>query len=216
MQNNIEIYLIGLSVLIILITIFFIIKKISSNGDLKVKIEPVLDDLELNEELDDVNMELKSQSSFDFDQNNTKSNAVEDDQELAILNLISIDKSHFDIDQLFGFMSNCNANLNHGFFVLKDFKGRELFRVANALAPGTFEENSNTFAIVIATNLKNVEDPLQTFREMLSFAYSFSEKFHANICDGERAPITKQMISHIESKAQEITRLKQLSSFNQE
>ena len=62
MQNNIEIYLIGLSVLIILITIFFIIKKISSNGDLKVKIEPVLDDLELNEELDDVNMELKSQS----------------------------------------------------------------------------------------------------------------------------------------------------------
>ena len=176
----------------------------------------MLDDLELNEELDDVNMELKSQSSFDFDQNNTKSNAAEDDQELAILNLISIDKSHFDIDQLFGFMSNCNANLNHGFFVLKDFKGRELFRVANALAPGTFEENSNTFAIVIATNLKNVEDPLQTFREMLSFAYSFSEKFHANICDGERAPITKQMISHIESKAQEITRLKQLSSFNQE
>ena len=61
MQNNIEIYLIGLSVLIILITIFFIIKKISSNGDLKVKIEPVLDDIELNEDFDDVNMELKSQ-----------------------------------------------------------------------------------------------------------------------------------------------------------
>ena len=112
-------------------------------------------------------------------------------------------------------MVSSSFNLTNA-LVLKDFKGRELFRVANALAPGTFEENSNTFAIVIATNLKNVKDPLQTFREMLNFAYSFSEKFHANICDGERAPITKQMISHIESKAQEITRLKQLSSFNQE
>ena len=90
MQNNIEIYLIGLSVLIILITIFFIIKKISSNGDLKVKIEPVLDDIELNEDFDDVNMELKSQSSFDFDQNYTKPNSEDDDQELAILNLISV------------------------------------------------------------------------------------------------------------------------------
>ena len=216
MHNNIEIYLIGLSVLIFLIIVFFVIKKISSNGDLKVKIEPLLDDFESNEEFDNVNMELKSQSSFDFDQNITKSNVAEDDQELAILNLISIDKSHFDIDQLFGFMSNCNAHLKHGFFVLKDFNGRELFRVANALAPGTFEENCNTFAIVIATNLTNAEDPLQTFREMLNFAYSFSEKFHASICDDERAPITKQMISHIESKAQEIMRLKQLSSFSQE
>ena len=43
---------------------------------------------------------------------------------------------------------------------------------------------------------------------MINFAYQFSEKFYANICDEERAPITKQMISHIESQAQEIMRLK--------
>ena len=53
---------------------------------------------------------------------------------------------------------------------------------------------------------------MSTFREMLNFAYSFSEKFYANICDEERLPITKQMISHIESKAQEIMRLKQLKT----
>jgi len=215
MQNNIEIYLIGLSVLIVLIMIFVFIKKISSNGDLKVKIEPVIDELEPNDDFNDESIQLKSQSSFDFDQN-PNNDVIEDDQELAILNLISIDKTNFDIDQLFGFMSNCNASLKHGFFVLKDFRGNELFRVANALSPGTFEENCNTFAVVIATNLSNGDDPLQTFREMLNFAYSFSEKFHANICDSERAPITKQMISHIESKAQEIMRLKQLNSFNQE
>ena len=49
---------------------------------------------------------------------------------------------------------------------------------------------------------------------MVNFAFTFSEKFHANICDGERMPITKQMISHMESKAQEIARLKQLSTFS--
>ena len=53
---------------------------------------------------------------------------------------------------------------------------------------------------------------MSAFREMLNFAYSFSEKFYASICDEERLPITKQMISHIESKAQEIMRLKQLKT----
>jgi hypothetical protein len=50
---------------------------------------------------------------------------------------------------------------------------------------------------------------------MVAFAYSFSEKFYANICDSERLPITKQMISHIESKAQEVMRLRQLKKFDQ-
>ena len=74
------------------------------------------------------------------------------------------------------------------------------------------DNSTNTFAVVIATNLSKADDPLSTFREMLNFAYSFSEKFYANICDEERLPITKQMISHIESKAQEIMRLKQLKT----
>ena len=46
---------------------------------------------------------------------------------------------------------------------------------------------------------------------MVNFAYQFSEKFYANICDQERMPITKQMISHIESQAQEVMRLKHLT-----
>ena len=205
MQSNFEIYLIGLSVLVFLIFLFILIKKISSNGELKVKIEPVLDDID-----NDVDMNAKSQQSFDFEA--PVPNEENDDEELAILNLISIDKTNFDIEQLFAFMANCNAQVRHGFFILKNAEGTELFRVANALNPGTFYDSTNTFAVVIATNLSRADDPLSTFREMLNFAYSFSEKFYANICDEERLPITKQMISHIESKAQEIMRLKQLKT----
>ena len=205
MQSNFEIYLIGLSVLVFLIFVFILIKKISSNGELKVKIEPVIDDID-----NDVDMNAKSQQSFDFEA--PVPDEENDDEELAILNLISIDKTNFDIEQLFAFMANCNAQVRHGFFILKNAEGTELFRVANALSPGTFDDSANTFAVVIATNLSRADDPLSTFREMLNFAYSFSEKFYANICDEERLPITKQMISHIESKAQEIMRLKQLKT----
>ena len=205
MQSNFEIYLIGLSVLVFLIFVFILIKRISSNGELKVKIEPVIDDFD-----NDVDMNAKSQQSFDFEA--PAPDEENDDEELAILNLISIDKTYFDIEQLFAFMANCNAQVRHGFFILKNAEGIELFRVANALNPGTFDDSTNTFAVVIATNLSKVDDPLSTFREMLNFAYSFSEKFYANICDEERLPITKQMISHIESKAQEIMRLKQLKT----
>lgn len=205
MQSNFEIYLIGLSVLVFLIFVFILIKRISSNGELKVKIEPVIDDID-----NDVDMNAKSQQSFDFEA--PVPDEESDNEELAILNLISIDKTNFDIEQLFAFMANCNAQVRHGFFILKNAEGTELFRVANALSPGTFDDSTNTFAVVIATNLSRADDPLSTFREMLNFAYSFSEKFYANICDEERLPITKQMISHIESKAQEIMRLKQLKT----
>ena len=205
MQSNFEIYLIGLSVLVFLIFVFILIKRISSNGELKVKIEPVIVDFD-----NDVDMNAKSQQSFDFEA--PVPDEENDNEELAILNLISIDKTNFDIEQLFAFMANCNAQVKHGFFILKNAEGTELFRVANALNPGTFDNSTNTFAVVIATNLSKADDPLSTFREMLNFAYSFSEKFYANICDEERLPITKQMISHIESKAQEIMRLKQLKT----
>jgi FtsZ-interacting cell division protein ZipA len=208
MQSNIDIYLIGLSVLFFLVIAFLFIRKISNAGELKVKIEPVTDDFVID---DSESVQIKSQQSFNFDES-SKQNDVE--QELVILNLISVDKSNFDIEQIFGFMSNSKARLVHGFFSYKGDNKKDIFRIANALNPGTFDEDTKTFAVIIAADLNGVERPLETVKEMVNFAFTFSEKFHANICDGERMPITKQMISHMESKAQEIARLKQLSTFS--
>ena len=202
MDSNFDIYLIGFSVLIFLIITFLFIRKISNSGELKVKIEQVTDSFEIKE-LDEI--DIKSQKAFDFDEHK---DIEYQEQKLVVLNLISVDKSFFDIDQIFGFMSNSNAALSQGFFVIKDDNNKESFRIANALNPGTFENETKTFAILIATDLNNVNDPISTVKDMINFAYQFSEKFYANICDEERAPITKQMISHIESQAQEIMRLK--------
>ena len=206
MGINAEIYLIGLSVLTFLIIVFLFIKKISNSGKLKVKIEKVSDST--NHQSFD---EGAKQATLKFDDG--QSEKIED-QELVILNLISVDKSFFDVDQIIGFLSNYGAVLNNKYFSYIDEQGTEIFRVANALNPGTFEVDSKTFAIVIASNLSSVADPVNTVKTMIEFSINFSEKFHASLCDEERSPITRQMISHIETKAQDLARLKQLKNVN--
>ena len=202
MSINTEIYLIGFAILIFLIIIFLFIKKISNDGRLKVKIEKVPDSLDLNNSTDP----NKNQQSFNFDTNQSKK------QELVILNLISMDRSMFDMDQLFGFLSNYGLKtVNNYFAIYQDNKKTEKFRVINALKPGTFKDETKTFAVAIVSDLNVVDDPLNTVKQMIKFSINFSEKFYATLCDQDRIPITKQMISHIESRAQDIARLKQLN-----
>jgi FtsZ-interacting cell division protein ZipA len=197
MSTNSQIYLIGLAVLFFLIVTFFFIRKISNNGKLKVKIEKLPESPN-----SEVLADTKNQQSFNFDRDN--------DQELVILNLISMDRSMFDMDQIFGFLNNYGAKIIDSYFAFYEESQIEKFRVINALKPGTFEEDTKTFAIAIVCDLNAVIDPLNTVKQMIEFSLSFSENFYATLCDQERTPITKQMISHIESRAQDIARIKQL------
>ena len=206
MSVNSEIYLIGLAILIFLIITFLFIRKVSNDGKLKVKIEKVQDpsDLNISDE------PHKNQQSFDFDINQSK------EQELVILNLISMDRSMFDMDQLFGFLSNYGAKTVNSYFAFYQDNKIEKFRVINALKPGTFEDETKSFAIAVVSDLNVVDDPLNTVKQMIEFSINFAEKFYATLCDQDRTPITKQMISHIESRAQDIARLKQLNISDEE
>ena len=197
MNTNTQIYLIGVAILFFLIVTFFFIRKISNNGKLKVKIEDAPESIN-----SEVLADTKNQQSFNFDKNN--------EQELVILNLISMDRSMFDIDQIFGFLNNYGAKIINSYFGFYEESQIEKFRVINALKPGTFEKDTKTFAIAIVSDLNSVSDPLDTVKQMIEFSLTFSENFYATLCDQERTPITKQMISHIESRAQDIARIKQL------
>ena len=206
MQANSDIYLIGLSIILFLVITFFFLKKIASSNDLKVKIEEIPDIYEgVEDDIDRI-----AQSSFNFSEQSKASKEYE--QELIIFNLISMDASLYDIDQLFGFLSNYNAKLRNGYFSYKN-NNKEIFRLANALKPGTFDIETKSHAILLAADLNDVDDAILTVNLMLDFATQFSENFHASICDGNRLPLTKQMISHIKSTAQEASRLKQVSDF---
>ena len=203
MTTNSEIYLIGLAVLTFLIIVFLYIRKISNSGKLKLRIEEQSDTIESPE----VDFNIDNQQSFEYE--NSK-----EEQELAILNLISVDKSMYDIEQIFGFLSNYGANINNKFFSFNNGDGMERFRVINALNPGTFENDTKTFAIAIVADLMSADDPLDTVKQMVEFSINFADKFHASLCDEERTPITKQMILHMESRAQDVARIKQLSNHN--
>jgi len=200
MNSNYEIYIVGSAVLFFLIIVFFYIRKISNSQELKVKIESLQDPLESSNLINEDN----SNASLDND------TQTEQDQELVIFNLISSDKSFFNIPQLFGFLSNCGAKLNNGFFSFYDEKNNEKFRIINALKPGTFDNETETFAIVLVSDLAKVDHPLLAVKSMIDIAAIFSENFHSSMCNQDRTPITKQMISHIESKAQEIERIRKL------
>lgn len=200
MNSNYEIYIVGSAVLFFLIIVFLYIRKISNSQELKIKIESLQDPLESS------NLIYEDNSNVSLD-NDTQ---TEQDQELVIFNLISSDKSFFNIPQLFGFLSNCGAKLNNGFFSFYDEKNNEKFRIINALKPGTFDNETETFAIVLVSDLAKVEHPLLAVKSMIDIAAIFSENFHSSMCNQDRTPITKQMISHIESKAQEIERIRKL------
>ena len=151
MGTNSEIYLIGLAILFFLVIVFLFVRKITNSNNLKVKIEKIPDPLESLEKDKDLT-EDKSEDLYESDEN----------QELVCFYLISSDKSMFDIDQIFAFLGNYGAKIKNKYFSLVDENGFEKFRVINALNPGTFENDTRTFAVVVVSNLSSVSNPLIT------------------------------------------------------
>ena len=132
------------------------------------------------------------------------------DQALIILNLISMDKSNFDIDQVLMLFKNLDARHVDGFLSYRDESGAEIFRVASGINPGVLELGTQTNILFMALDLYQVRDPLKGLEKMLDAATNISEKLHASICDQNRAPLSKQMIEHYKSKAQEISHIKSM------
>ena len=130
------------------------------------------------------------------------------DQALIILNLVSMDKSNFDIDQVLMLFKNLDARHVDGFLSYRDESGVEIFRVASGINPGVLELGTRTHILFMALDLYQVRDPLKGLEKMLDAATNISEKLHASICDQNRAPLSKQMIEHYKSKAQEISHIK--------
>ena len=136
------------------------------------------------------------------------------EQELIILNLVSMDMSNFDMNQIITLLKNLDAKFNNGFFSYRDQYGKEVFRIASGINPGILESDVKTHVLLLALDLNQASDPLKAFEIMLDVASSISQKIYASICDASRAPLSKQMIEHLKFKAQEVARLKSLRNFS--
>ena len=136
------------------------------------------------------------------------------EQELIILYLVSMDKSNFDMNQVLTLLKNLDAKYADGFFSYKDLSGKELYRIASGINPGLLETGTETHVLLMALDLYQANDPIKAFEIMLESASSISEKLHASICDSAKAPLSKQMIEHLKSKAQEISHLNSIKNIS--
>ena len=143
------------------------------------------------------------QGTFEFEDDNDPTQ----EQELIILNLVSMDNSNFDMNQVLTLLKNLDAKYVNGFFSHIDLSGREIYRIASGINPGLLEIDTKTHVLLMVLDLHQANDPLRAFETMLESASNISEKLHASICDSARAPLSKQMIEHLKSKAQEISHL---------
>ncbi len=161
-----------------------------------------------------------SQSMFFDEQLDQGTLGFEDDsdliqeQELIILNLVSMDKSNFDMNQVLTLLKNLDAKYVNGFFSHRDLSGKEVFRIASGINPGLLETDTETHVLLMVLDLYQANDPVKAFEIMLESASSISEKLHASICDSARAPLSKQMIEHLKSKAQEISHLNSMKNIS--
>ena len=137
------------------------------------------------------------------------------EQELIILNLVSMDKSNFDMNQVLTLLKNLDAKYVNGFFSYRDLGGREIYRIASGINPGLLDSDTQTHVLLMALDLYQAIDPVKAFETMLESASGISEKLHASICDSARAPLSKQMIEHLKSRAQEISHLKSMRSISE-
>ena len=141
-------------------------------------------------------------------------NDLTQEQELIILNLVSMDKSNFDMNQVLTLLKNLDAKYVSGFFSHRDLSGNEVFRIASGINPGLLETDTKTHVLLMALDLSQANDPVKAFEMMLETASNISEKLHASICDSARAPLSKQMIQHLKSKAQEVSHLKSMKNIS--
>ena len=201
MPNNIQIILVAGASVLFLIILYLFFKPLFT----RKLIHNSLDDSQSN--LFNENLE---QGTLGFEDNNDQIH----EQELIILNLVSMDKSNFDMNQVLTLLKNLDAKYVNGFFSHKDLNGKEVFRIASGINPGLLEAGTETHVLLMALDLYQANDPVKAFEVMLESASNISEKLHASICDSARAPLSKQMIEHLKSRAQEISHLNSIKNIS--
>lgn len=201
MPNNIQIILVAGAAVLFLVILYLFFRPLFT----RKLIQNSLDDSQFmlfEEEIE--------QGTLGFEDTND----LTQEQELIILNLVSMDKSNFDMNQVLTLLKNLDAKYVSGFFSHRDLSGNEVFRIASGINPGLLETDTKTHVLLMALDLSQANDPVKAFEIMLETASNISEKLHASICDAARAPLSKQMIQHLKSKAQEVSHLKSMKNIS--
>ena len=120
MPNNLQIILVTGAIVFFLVILYLFFRPLFT----RKLIQNSLDDSQsmlFTEELE--------QGTLEFDDDNDSTQ----EQELIILNLVSMDKSNFNMNQVLTLLKNLDAKYVNGFFSYRDLNGREIYRIASGI-----------------------------------------------------------------------------------
>ena len=97
-----------------------------------------------------------------------------------------------------------------GYMRILDSVDKLIFTLLNAKRPGYFMEGNSSSDVALVLNTDKINNSVEAFDYMYSFANNISELFGCNVLDENRNFLTKQMHDHLRTSIIELKR-KQLA-----
>jgi len=182
-------------------------------------IEEVLQD---NEEYSDHKNRFEENEIFDKkykEEVHLEEKEEEEEEEIKIEekkhNLIIINLSSqndvFSQESILSNYKSLNIRIEEqGYMSILDSDNKLIFTLLNAKRPGYFMEGNSSSDVALVLNTDKINNSVEAFDYMYSFANNISELFGCNVLDENRNFLTKQMHDHLRTSIIELKR-KQLA-----
>lgn len=163
--------------------------------DKKYKEEVHLEEKEKEEEEEEVKVKVKIE---------------EEKHNLIIINLSS-QNDVFSQESILSNYKSLNIRIEEqGYMSILDSDNKLIFTLLNAKRPGYFMEGNSSSDVALVLNTDKINNSVEAFDYMYSFANNISELFGCNVLDENRNFLTKQMHDHLRTSIIELKR-KQLA-----
>lgn len=161
--------------------------------DKKYKEEVHLEEKEKEEEEEEVKVKIE-----------------EEKHNLIIINLSS-QNDIFSQESILSNYKSLNIRIEEqGYMSILDSDNKLIFTLLNAKRPGYFMEGNSSSDVALVLNTDKINNSVEAFDYMYSFANNISELFGCNVLDENRNFLTKQMHDHLRTSIIELKR-KQLA-----
>ena len=129
---------------------------------------------------------------------------------LIIINLSS-QNDVFSQESILSNYKSLNIRIEEqGYMSILDSDNKLIFTLLNAKRPGYFMEGNSSSDVALVLNTDKINNSVEAFDYMYSFANNISELFGCNVLDENRNFLTKQMHDHLRTSIIELKR-KQLA-----
>ena len=159
---------------------------------------------------EEVHLEEKEEEEKKKQKKKQKKQIEEEKHNLIIINLSS-QNDVFSQESILSNYKSLNIRIEEqGYMSILDSDNKLIFTLLNAKRPGYFMEGNSSSDVALVLNTDKINNSVEAFDYMYSFANNISELFECNVLDENRNFLTKQMHDHLRTSIIELKR-KQLA-----